>query len=225
MTSSIDKIVQGITDSQKSQIKLTTKGGNQVSLNCIYKEDIAPYFYLIFPPETLPDNIDEAENHPVSVQDTNSTISLNSTIVEQKGDRKLHLIAKATIDPASLREFFRVNITIPICASYEPSYKGTKTIGWTIKGQTQDLSGSGVLALFKDEPKNKDNIFIELAIPQIKNKIRVIGHIIRKKLLRNRKWQVSFQFDNISNKHRDTIITTLLKEQRRQLRENVQAWD
>ncbi len=225
MTSSIEKIVQTITDSQNAQVKLTTKGGNEVSLKCIYKEDNPPYFYLVFPPDTLPDNIDDTENHPVSVLCKNSTISINSLIVAQKGDRTLHLIANDTVDPASLREYFRINISIPISASYEPSYKGSRTIGWSISGKTQDLSGSGVLALFKDEPKNKDNIFIELAVPQSKRKVRIIAHIIRKKLLRSRQWQVSFQFDNISNKHRDAILTTLLKEQRKQLRNNVQTWD
>ncbi len=225
MTTSISSIVESIEDSQKAQIKLTTVGGNQLSLSCIFKEGDSPEFYLVFPPDTLPDNIDLDEKHPVSIQQDQKIVSLNTRIIEQKGDRTLYLIARETLDPASLREYFRVSLSTPVTASYETSKQGKIVKGWSIKGMTQDLSGSGVLALFKEEPKNKNNIFLEIALPEKNLTIRTLAHIIRKKLLRNRRWQVSFHFDNISNNHRDAIITNLLKEQRKQLREKVNVWD
>ncbi len=201
---------------------MTTTGGNQTNLNCIFKEGGPPNFYLVFPPDTLPININTEIKHPVSIGIGESSVSLNATILEKKGDRALFLLANTILDPASLREYFRINTTTSITASYEPSYKGAQLKGWTIRGQTQDLSGSGALALFLDEPKNNRDIFLEIVVPGKKDiTIRTIAHIIRKKRLRSKRWQISFHFDNISNKHRDIIITYLLSTQRRQLREQV----
>ena len=220
MTSSINKIVESIQDSRQARIKFTLHGGNQHHLDAIFKTDTPPYFFLVFPPNSLPENIDIAANHPVSISQESRSISLNATVMEVVDDRTVHFAAKGTLDPASLREYFRVNSSTGITVSYTSGTTGeSSSKRWSITGVTQDLSGSGVLALFPDEPKNKNDIVIEILLP--KKEITVVGHIVRKKILRSKRWQVSLHFDNISTKHRDAILAYLLSEQRKQLRENV----
>lgn len=227
MNTPLESIVAGIQDSHQARIKLSLKGGDEQHFDCIFKEDEAPHFLLVFPLETLPDNVDMHADHPVSILQDSNIPSLNSTVVAVVDERTLRMRATGTVDPASLREYFRVNVTTQVTASYrtdsgaEPDSGG----GWTINGNTQDLSASGVLALFDKEPKNRDNVIVELFLPNKNLTVSAVGHVVRKKMLRNRRWQVSFHFSNISTKHRDAILTYLLSEQRKQLRENIRTRD
>jgi c-di-GMP-binding flagellar brake protein YcgR len=225
VSSAIANIVSKIGDKRQAIVKLAVKGGNQQRLESIYREDEAPYFFLVFPPDTIPDNLDMEANHPLAVLQESTTMSLDSRIVEKRGDRTLYMVATGTLDPSKLRDYFRVNTNTEITASYTPGSTGKHQSGWVISGQTQDLSGSGVLALFADEPKNRDYVMVEIYLPHKNSTINAVGHVVRKKRLRNGRWQVSFHFDSISSKHRDAIITHLLSEQRKQLRENVRTSD
>jgi c-di-GMP-binding flagellar brake protein YcgR len=225
VNSAIANIIAKIGDKRQAIVKLATKGGQQQRFESIYREDEAPYFFLVFPPDTLPENLDFEANHPLAILQEPATISLDSSIVERRGDRTLYMIAKGTLDPSKLRDYFRVNTNTEITASYTPGSTAKTQRSWVISGQTQDLSGSGALALFGDEPKNRDHIMVEIFLPHKNTTINAVGHVVRKKRLRNGRWQVSFHFDSISSKHRDAIITHLLSEQRKQLRENVRTSD
>ncbi len=225
MNSPISNIVKEIEDHRAAHIKIVLRGGKQQSCACTFKVDAPPNFYLVFPPTTLPENIDLSAYHPVSVKRENSTTSLNAKIIEQKGDRTLHLAAKSIVDPASLREYFRINTATNITVSHTSSLESSGTSNWSISGETQDISGSGVLALFPDEPRSRDHLVMELYLPDKQITVNAVGHVVKKKRLRNRKWQVALHFDSISTKHRDAIITYLLSVQRKQLRENVRAFD
>ncbi len=223
MSTPISNIIKAIEDHRKAHIKLTLQGGKQRSCSCTFKVDTPPNFYLVFPPGNLPDNIDASAYHPVSIERDASTTSLHAQVIEQTGERTLHLAAKNTVDPASLREYFRINTSTDIVVSHSSTRESGSVNNWSINGNTQDISGSGTLALFADEPKNRDDVVIELFLPDKKITVTAVGHIVRKKRLRNRKWQVALHFDTISSKHRDAIITFLLSMQRKQLRENVRT--
>lgn len=225
MTSSIANIIQSLRDGGKAIIKLIDQNGNFYHCECLYKEDKAPHFFLVFPPDTLPQDIDKEKNHPVIILRESSSLSLSTSIVGKINDRTLHLIANATLDPSCLREYFRINTSTRIIASYRAGSLEDAPADWTLSGQTQDISGSGALALFNEEPKNSNHIVVEIILPHKNITVNAVSHIIRKKQLRNRRWQVSFHFDSISTKHRDAIITYLLSVQRQQLRENVHARD
>ena len=225
MSSAIDNIIESIEDGKKAMMKITVRGGSQSQFECIYKKEQAPYFSLVFPAGTLPEHIDERSNHPVAILRQPASLFLNATVVESRGDQTLYMVAAETLDPASLREYFRVNTSTEIVASYMTSTQEDSRRRWTICGQTQDLSGSGVLGIFDGEPRNRDNIHLEVFLPHNNTTINAVGHIIRKKRLRSGKWQVSFHFDTISQKHRDAVITFLLSEQRKQLRQNVRTAD
>lgn len=224
-SSSINSILRSIKDSSTARIKLATEDGSVLDLDCIFKEDNPPNFYLMFPPNTLPEDINLKVNHPISIKQDSSNISLSTTVIEKVNDRTLLFTARSTLDPASLREYFRVNTSTSITVSFESGKQSSSSSRWSHEGHTQDLSGSGVLALFSDEPKNNNHIIIEIFIPSKQLTVNAVGHVVRKKKLRNRKWQVSFHFDNISTKHRDSVIQFLLSEQRKQLRENVRVID
>ncbi len=225
MSSSISNIIKKLEDKQSARVKITVKGGTQHNFPCIYREDTPPHFYLVFQPNVLPGDIDLKSFHPVSVDKQSSSVTFTAKIITLKGDRTLYLSAKDTVDPASLREYFRINTATDITVSHTSSRDNSNIKNWSISGDTQDISGSGVLALFLNEPQSRDHLIIELFLPDKKMTVNAVGHVVRKKRLRNRKWQVALHFDSISTKHRDAIITFLLSVQRKQLRENVQAYD
>lgn len=225
MSSEVEHIVQAIPDNRPAKIRLTVTGGNQIQISGTFREDDAPYFYVVFPPDTIPDGIDTGASHPVFINQEEGTVMLNTAIEEIRGDRTLYLKAQNLVDPASLREYFRINTSIDITLAHFSSGPESSLPRNKLSGKTLDLSGSGALAIFNDEPVHKNDLTIELRLTEKKTLVNCVGHIVRKKRLRRKNWQVSLHFDNISNKSRDAIITYLLSEQRRQLRERVHVWD
>ncbi len=217
-----NSIVKGIQDSQKARIKLTTLDGRKIHLDCIFKESNALHFFLVFPPNTLPNNIDLDKKHPVSVIYQSNPILLVATVVAYNGSDTLELIAKDTVDPVSLREYFRVNMTTTIRASFKEDKKKVHSQNWSMTGKTQDLSATGVLALFPSEPKDKNQILLEIHLPDTHMTVKATAHVVRTRRLRKMRWQVAYHFDRINNRARDQIIQCCLREQRKLLRDKVQ---
>ncbi|MCP3931762.1 MAG: hypothetical protein GY705_22020, partial [Bacteroidetes bacterium] len=133
MTELIKKIIDNIKDGQESQIKLTIEDGKQMHLNCKFKKAESPHFSLVFPSNSLPHSIDIERTHPVTIPYLKSSMSLSAKIVTILDDTTLELIAKETVDPASLREYFRVDVSTAIEASYEVK-KGNPKNNWTMAG-------------------------------------------------------------------------------------------
>ncbi len=225
MASSITDIVKTIVDSESAAIEIPTTDGKVIRLKCIYKESIAPNFFLIFPPKTLPENIDTSKHCPIAVHSSKTPYTLTAKILTVTGDRTLELMAKNTIDPTSLREFFRVDIRIPITATYEPGATEDQNHRWTLKGETLDMSGSGVLAIFPDQPKNKHRISLNITLRHSNISIECTAHVVRSRRLRKGHYRVALHFDEVSPRHRDHIISCCLQEQRLQLRERIQTVD
>lgn len=227
MSTPIDNIISALQDSSPARIKLTLEEGHQQHFDCIYKEDNenSSHFFLVFSDGNLPHPIDFDEEHPLSIIQEEKTVSLNVSIIERSDEETLHVVAKSTLDPASLRKYFRVNTTTEITASYKTSSQAASQSSWSIDGQTIDLSASGVLCFFSDEPKHNEHIILEIYLPHKNLTINAVSHVVHKKRLRNRRWLVAFHFDTVSAKHRDSIITYLLSEQRKQLRENIRTQD
>lgn len=162
MTASISDTIKKLSDSASAKIDLTTTTRQKIRLNCIYKESEAPSFFLVFPPKVLPDTIDTEKICPVSINAGSTTLALNAQIIAIKGDRTLELVGKSSVRPESLREFFRVDTKLYITAEFEPQALGGAIPSWSIEGRTLDLSGSGVLAIFPEEPLSKQRV--ELSI-------------------------------------------------------------
>lgn len=225
MNTPIQNIISAIQDGSQARIKLTLAGGNQQHFDCVFREDhdSNSHFFLSFEQDALPDSINHESEHPVSVLEEEKNISLNVTIAAQTDSQTLRVLAESTLDPSSLRKYFRVNVSTEITASFKTSSQASAQSSWTAKGHTMDLSASGVLTLLNEEPKHNEHIIVEIFLPPDKITVNAVSHVVHKKRLRKGRWLVAFHFDTISTKHRDAIITYLLAEQRRQLRENIRT--
>ena len=225
MAVSISKTIKQLADSETAKIDLSTTTGEIVRLNCIYKVSDSPSFFLIFPPKTLPDNIDIDQHCPISINAGKSSLTLIAKITSIKGDRTLELVGKNSVKPESLREYFRVDTKVNIEARFEPESPDSQIQPWSLKGKTLDLSGSGLLAILPEEPQTRHGIIVTIDLYNNQKYIECLCHVIRIKRLRREKYQVSFHFDSISPKHKDSIISFCLKEQRNRLREKIQTID
>ncbi len=210
-------------DSEAARIDISTIDGQIIRMNCVYKESHSPNFFLVFPPKNLPENIDLSKHCPVSIKAGKTALTLKAKIIEINGDRTLELAAKNTVKPESLREFFRVNAKTEIIAKFVPESPSSTIKPWTLKGRTLDISGSGALAIFQDEPLTHHKIALTLTLNSDHDKIECTGHVVRSKRIRKGQFQVSFHFDHIAAKDKDIIIAFCLREQRNQLREKVQT--
>ncbi len=223
MTAAITEIIKSLIDSESSQIDITCTKGKNVRLNCIYKESHAPGFLLAFPPKKLPENIDTKTTCPVTVRAAKAPVSFSAQVVKIRDDRTLELVAKQSIKLESLREYFRVDTSVTIVASYDPPPEGGANQSWMIRGQTLDMSGSGILALFPEAPQSNHKIDVTLTLADGETSVSCLAHVVRKKRLRKGRYQVAFHFDSLTPKHRDEIISFCLHEQRTRLREKIET--
>ncbi len=224
MSSSINEIIKAIKDSQPAQINIPLKNAPPVQLKCIYKESMAPLFFLIFPPKKIPENIDRSKACNVSINHNDTSITISAVIEHIKGDRTLELVGKNTVDPSSLRNFFRVSMRVSVTASYEPGPEETRSHSWSLSGKTLDLSGSGLLAIFSNEFINHNRVQLDFKLPHNNRSVKITCKVIRQKRLRKNKWQVALCFESVKHQDRDFIISSCLQEQRKQLREKVQTF-
>jgi hypothetical protein len=221
----ISETIKKLIDSETAKIDIPTLDGQTIRLNCIYKESHSPNFFLVFPPKKLPTNIDLKKPCPISINCGNSALTLTAMIAEINGDRTLELTAKDTVKPESLREYFRINAKLPIVASYEAPSPDSKVPSWTLTGRTLDMSGSGVLAIFPNPPPSNHKLTVTIELANNINNIECLAHVVRSRRLRKASYQISFHFDYVSPKSKDSIISFCLQEQRNQLREKIQTAD
>jgi len=221
----IAKTISRISDSESAEIDISTSSGQTFRLKCIYKESDSPEFFLVFPPKKLPKEINTDKLCPVSIKNEKKAITLTAKITAINGDRTLELTAKDTVNPESLREYFRVDTKVTIVANYNPESIEGDCHSWTLEGQTLDMSGCGALTIFPEEPQNMNKIELQLSINNGKDVVCCTGHIVRTKRLRKGKYQIAFRFDTMKPKERDSIISFCLQEQRNRLRDKVHTAD
>ncbi|PIE64474.1 MAG: hypothetical protein CSA26_08355 [Desulfobacterales bacterium] len=216
-------IIKKIKDSEFATLRIKDTYSEPIDIDCIFKEYEPPSFFLVFPPDTFPADLDAGKKCTVSIKSEEDPVVFTTVITRQQGDRTLEMKAVDTVDPISLREYFRVFFQTTITASYEPSHLDSKEKAWTMKGDSVDLSGTGVLVIFPKEPLNKHNIFLDFDLPATGKSVHCIARIVRTKRIRKSRYQVALHFEHITRKHRDLIITACLQEQRKQLRERMES--
>jgi c-di-GMP-binding flagellar brake protein YcgR len=97
---------------------------------------------------------------------------------------------------------------------------------WSITGQTIDISGSGILAIFDEKPPRNKQVVLEITTPTPNPQtIKVLAHPVRQKQEVDGRYEVAYHFDDISTKDRDTIIGCCLALQRKMLQLKVQVKD
>lgn len=225
MSENIAKTIRRIPDSESAEIDISTKNRQTLRLNCIYKESDSPEFFLVFPPRKLPEDIDTDKLCPISIKVREKALTLSAKIISINGDRTLELLAQDTVKPESLREYFRVDTRVSIVANYYQESLDGESHSWTLEGQTLDISGSGILTIFPEEPQTRNKIELQLSMNNGKDIVTCTGHIVRTKRLRRGKYQVAFHFDTMKPKERDAIISFCLREQRNRLRDKVNTAD
>jgi len=143
-------------------------------------------------------------------------------IIDRINPQTLEAMAQRRIDPATLRAFFRVNISLPITLTPLDGDEGEET--WSLFGQTLDISGSGTLAVFPADCPVTGDIAIAITLDAAAGKVvRTFGHIVFNRRLRGGRFQIALHFDDIEEKAQSELVATCLNEQRRQLRENVRT--
>ena len=225
MLENITKTISRIPDSESAEIDISTKARQVLRLNCVYKESDSPEFFLVFPPRKLPEDIDTNKLCPISIKIRDKALTLSAKIISVKGDRTLELLAKDTIKPESLREYFRVDTRVSIVANYNQESLDGENRSWTLRGQTLDISGSGILSIFPEEPQTRNKIELQLSMDDGKDVICCTGHVVRTKRLRKGKYQVAFHFDTMKPTEKDALISFCLREQRNRLRDKVNTAD
>lgn len=219
----IAELLDKLNDGASTIADIPCNDGEEHRYNSVLKKKEANQFELLFPPNALNNDVlvIGARCH-LAIKHKGNTINVVAELDEIVNERRLAFLAKESIRPESLREYFRVSTNKEIRASYTPGAKEVKTRPWKLDGTTIDISGGGVLGLFPAKPATDKRINIEIMLPGEYGLISASAHVIRTYRVRREKIQVAFHFDEIDQKMRDTLIAYCLHEQRRQLRENVE---
>jgi hypothetical protein len=194
---------------------------DRVRAQGLYQRTESPNFSIVFKPGLLPvDEIDLAQPCIVSIDMGGPAISLEAMIQSVVNRQTLRMIVRKSISHEQMREFFRVDaVTKVISRSFHTELFNGNNEPWAIKGQTVDISGSGILAQFDEEPRTDQQVRLEITIPSIEPEtIKVLAHQVRAQQLQDGRYEVAFHFDDITTGDRDKIIGCCLMLQRQMLR-------
>lgn len=192
-----------------------------VKAHCVYQKAAAPKFDLLFKPGELPaDDLDSKKPCIVTIDLGGPTLSLEAMIRNVAHIQKLEMVARKSIKHPQMRDFFRVDtVTKLITKSFpRPTSKNVST-SWSFEGRTVDISGSGVKALFTEQPPAEYPVQLEISIPaSTPSAVRALAHQVRSRQLADGRFEVAYQYDEISSRDRDRIIGSCFEIQRRMLR-------
>ena len=216
-----------ISDNKPVRIFLPIEHSEErLRLHCVLQKTKAPHFTLLFKPAILPtQQIDVKSSVIINLDVKGQSFSLESNIVKILTSQSLEMIAQKTISHEQLREYFRVDCTVPILLKsiVPPEFENSKT-SLKISGTTVDLSGSGLRASFSTEPPADTQVRIELALPTAEPTIvKVIASPVRISKLTEKLWDAAYQFDEIEEEDQDAIIGCCLVAQRQLLRLKVKV--
>ncbi len=199
---------------------------DRLLIQCVLKKEKGNHFTLLFSSGTLPvSKIDKNTSCLISLDDGGKSISLESNIVRVVNNQSLEMILQKTITHEQMREYFRVDCTVPIILkSTVPEEFGTPDDNWKITGTTVDLSGSGLRASFTTAPPDNTQVRLELALPTTETIIvKTLASPVRISQLTEKLWDVAYQFDVIEDEDQDAIIGCCMVAQRRLLRLKVKV--
>ncbi len=141
-------------------------------------------------------------------------------------DRTISFMAVEPSDPAALRQYFRVNLRVPVSVTHRPDLEGKKgNLFWRLTGQTVDVSRTGLLTILERECPHLSPIHVAFELNDPAYLVQCVGHIIRIKRLTKTRWLTAFHFDDIQPNSADAITTNCMREQRKQIRTNVKTAD
>lgn len=225
--SSNNDVIEQIPNGKPVRIFIPLKKTTErIRVQGLYQETTPPKFSLLFKPGVIPvKDLDLKQPCTVSVDMGGPTISLEAMIVAVSNNQKLDMIVKKSVNHEQMRDFFRVDAkTSVISKSFHTEYVGKDEEPWSVDGQTIDISGSGILAIFDNEVPAETQVTLEISIPPFGSEtIKVVAHQVRSKQLEDGRYEIAYHFDDISSEDRDKIIGSCLIIQRQMLRLKVQV--
>ena len=203
-----------------------TDSDDRLLLQCVLRKTATNHFLLLFKPGSLPvDKIDTSTSCLTNIDVGGQSISIESKIIRVVNNQTLEMVPQKTISHEQMREYFRVDCTIPILIKpMAPAEFGSSGGDWKITGTTADLSGSGLRASFTEAPPKDTQVRLELALPTTETTIiKTIASPVRISQLTEKLWDAAYQFDEIEDEDQDAIIGCCLVAQRRLLRLKVKV--
>jgi len=199
---------------------------DRLVIQCVLKKTQTTHFQLLFKHGSLPVNkIDKGTSCLINIDLGGKSVSIESKILEIINNQTLEMVLQKTITHEQMREYFRVDCTIPIIlSSMIPEEFNSSHDNWKIPGTTVDLSGAGLRASFATEPPKNTQVRLELALPTTETTIiKTLASPVRISQLTDKLWDAAYQFDQIEDEDQDAIIGCCLGEQRRLLRLKVKV--
>ncbi len=222
----IESTLATIPDKLAVRVALpVTEGSEKIRLNCVYLASDAPKFSLFFPTGTLPVQIIDRHQKSVVLFDIGGkNISLTADIKDIEDDQLIHLVACEIINHEQLRDYFRIDISTPVFASCLVPKALKNQEDWRISGETIDVSGSGVLAVFSKAIDQHKPARLEIVLPTADEyTVKTTAKVVRVKKINATRYYVAFRFDTISPEDRDKIVGCCFEIQRQHLRLKVQV--
>jgi c-di-GMP-binding flagellar brake protein YcgR len=218
----IDNFLSQVSDEKPVRLFLPIIGmDDRLVIQCVLKKTQTDHFQLLFKPGSLPvSKIDKDTSCLVNLDVGGQSVSIESKIVEVINRQTLEMIAQKTINHEQMREYFRVDCTVPIILkSMAPEEFSDTDESWKISGTTVDLSGSGLRASFSTEPPANTQVRLEIVLPSTEPTIvKTLAAPVRITQLNEKLWDAAFHFDVIEDEDQDAVIGCCLIEQRRLLR-------
>lgn len=218
------EILNKINDQTNATVDLPGRNGEHYRCKALLIKKELPEIELVFPPNSWEEeNLLFDNDCHIAFELDKQPVDLIAKLENSVGDRRLRCTAREPVAPESLREYFRVSVNFPIEASYIAAAKEVKNKTWKMIGTTIDLSGCGALAVFAEKPASSHNIQLVMTLPKEESALVCLAEVVRTYRIRKNRYQVAFRFTVISSKTRDHLISLCLREQRRQLRDNVET--
>lgn len=220
----IDQL-ESIADRQTCAVTVYDTQGKKHLCKGFYAPKHGAEFALDFPHGVLPLEIDTKQHctFTTTPDAMRQAISCAAKIVGQLG-RTLEFLAVEPSDPAALRQWFRINFRLPITVTHRPELEGKKgNLFWRMNGQTVDISRTGLLSILERECPHMSPIHIVVELPDPAFLMECVGHVVRIKRLTKTRWLTAFHFDDIAPEVAEAITTNCMREQRRQIRDNIQT--
>ncbi len=223
----LDEIFTHIQTGKSVRIALPIIGiMEKKRVSCVYQRENPPEFTLLFNPGVLPtDEIDINRKTAVLLDISGRSISLAADIKQIVNDQTLQLVAQEVISHEQLRDYFRVDISAPLVARPAlPENDPNTKEEWNLSGETVDVSGSGLLALFSTPIDQDKPVRVDLVLPTgDAQTVQTIAHVVRSSKITDHQYQVALHFDQIKSEDRDRIMACCFEIQRKHLRLKVQV--
>lgn len=226
MPTTIEQVFPLLSSGKTARLTLPIPDSEgQRRILCVYQHEEPPEFSLLVPPSALPlNNIDDKRKSTVLFDVGGKDIIIGAEFKEIVNDQAFRFIAREVLHHDQLRNYFRVDVSASLVARPALTEASASEEPWNAVGETIDVSGSGILAIFPQSFKLKQNVLVKLVLPCGSPKpVKAIAKVIRTRKITDDKHHIALHFIQIEPEDRDKIMACCFKVQRQHLRLRVQV--